>query len=71
MSSSNLRGRTAGAGGKSWSDLKSHITTVEVEGVRLRVLDLAGLLETKRGLRPKDQSDAELIERALAVLRGN
>ena len=43
--------------------------TVDLDGVSLRVLDLEGLLETKRGVRPKDQADAALIERALAQLR--
>jgi len=37
--------------------------------VALRVLGLEGLLETKRGVRLKDQADAALIERALEALR--
>lgn len=59
------------AAGKTWDQLKQHIVTVDVDGVALRVLDLEGLLETKRGLRPKDQADAILIERALEALRRN
>ncbi|TAN54315.1 MAG: hypothetical protein EPN19_06805 [Betaproteobacteria bacterium] len=58
------------AAGKSWDQLKPHIVTVDVDGVALRVLDLEGLLETKRGLRPRDQADAALIERAIEALRG-
>jgi hypothetical protein len=57
------------AAGKSWEELEPHVTTIEIDGVPLRVLDLPGLLETKRGLRPKDQSDAELLERAIEALR--
>ncbi|MGH8705414.1 MAG: nucleotidyl transferase AbiEii/AbiGii toxin family protein [Burkholderiales bacterium] len=58
-----------GAAGKSWEDLKPHIVTVDLDGVPLRVLSLEGLLATKRGLRPRDQADAALIERALEQLR--
>lgn len=57
------------AAGRSWDELKSHIVTVDLDGVPLRVLDLEGLLKTKQGVRPKDQADAALIERALAQLR--
>lgn len=57
------------AAGKSWENLRPHITTVEIDGVAIRVLDLPGLLETKKGLRPKDQADAALIERAIEALR--
>ena len=57
------------AAGRSWDELKGHIVTVDLDGVPLRVLDLEGLLKTKRGVRPKDQADAALIERALAQLR--
>lgn len=57
------------AAGKTWDQLKQHIVTVDVDGVALRVLDLEGLLATKRGLRPKDQADAVLIERAIEALR--
>lgn len=57
------------AAGKTWDELKRHIVTLDIDGVALRVLDLEGLLETKRGRRPKDQADAALIERALEALR--
>lgn len=58
------------AAGRTWDELKRHIVTLDIDGVALRVLDLEGLLETKRGLRPKDQADAALIERAIEALRG-
>lgn len=57
------------AAGKTWDELERHIVTLDIDGTALRVLDLEGLLETKRGLRPKDQADAALIERALEALR--
>jgi hypothetical protein len=41
---------------------------IELEGVRLRVLSLEGLLKTKSGARPKDQLDAAAIARALEQL---
>ena len=59
------------AAGKTWDELQQHIVTLDIDGVPLRVLNLEGLLETKRGLRPKDQADAVLIERALEALRRN
>jgi hypothetical protein len=45
-----------------------HDTTVEIDGVRIRVLDLEGLLKTKQVPRPKDQADAQAIERAIELL---
>ena len=58
-----------GAGGKTWEDLKPFITTVDLDGVPLKILSLEGLLATKQGVRPKDRMDAALIERALEELR--
>jgi hypothetical protein len=57
------------AGGRSWDALKPHVITVDIDGTPLRVLDLEGLLQTKRGARPKDALDAQWIERALELLR--
>ncbi len=57
------------AGGMSWDALKPHVATVDIEGTPLRVLDLEGLLETKRGARPRDALDAQWIERALELLK--
>lgn len=51
--------------GLAWEEMKPHITTVEIDGITIRLLDLPGLLKTKRGVRPKDQMDAALIEAAL------
>jgi len=57
------------AAGHSWEDLKRHIVEVEIDGVRVKVLDLEGLLKTKQVPRPKDQADAEAIRRALELLK--
>lgn len=57
------------AAGRTWDDLKRHITQVSIDDVSVKVLDLEGLLETKQGLRPKDQADANAIRNALEVLR--
>lgn len=43
---------------------------MKLEGCTIRVLNLEGLLLTKQGARPKDISDRQLIERALAELAG-
>jgi hypothetical protein len=53
--------------GLTWENMKPHVTSVEIDGVTIQLLDLPGLLKTKRGVRPKDQMDAALIEAALAA----
>lgn len=59
----------ASAAGHGWDELKQHIVERNIDGVRVRVLDLPGLLKTKDVPRPKDQADAELIRRAIELLR--
>ncbi len=54
--------------GCSWAEMVPHITTTEVDGVSIRLVDLAGLLKTKQGLRPKDQMDAAVLVAALREL---
>ena len=56
------------AAGVPWQALRAYIEVVELEGVRLRVLSLEGLVKTKAGERPKDRMDAEAIARALEAL---
>jgi hypothetical protein len=58
-----------GAAGHAWEELKPHVTQIEIDGVRVRVLDLEGLLKTKEVPRPKEQADAEAIRRALELLK--
>lgn len=54
--------------GVPWEELEGHIEWMELEGERIPVLDLPGLLKTKHGLRPKDQQDAAILREALARL---
>lgn len=54
--------------GLAWEEMKAHVTTLDVDGVPIRVLDLPGLLKTKQGVRPKDQADAAIISEALRRL---
>jgi hypothetical protein len=55
------------AAGVPFAELERHIEWLELEGERIPVLDLIGLLKTKQGLRPKDQADAAVLRRALAL----
>jgi hypothetical protein len=55
--------------GLSWEELRPHIMTLPIEGQEVRVLDLAGLLKTKQGARPKDQMDAATLAAALEALK--
>ena len=57
------------AAGFPWEALREFIQDVMIDGIRLRVLSLEGLLKTKTGVRPKDQIDAAAITRALDELR--
>lgn len=55
--------------GHAWSEMVSHIETILVDDVPIRLLNLEGLLLTKQGARPKDQMDAALISGALTALK--
>jgi hypothetical protein len=54
--------------GLTWEEMKVHVTTVKIDDVTVRLLDLPGLLKTKQGARPKDQMDAAVIAEALRRL---
>jgi hypothetical protein len=54
--------------GIGWNEMKAHVTEIAIDDVSIRVLDLPGLLKTKRGIRPKDQMDAAVIASALERL---
>lgn len=51
--------------GITWNDMAPHIMSMEIDGVPIRLLNVAGLLKTKQGLRPKDQMDAAVLTAAL------
>jgi len=55
--------------GLSWDEMRTHITTMTIDEVQIRVLDLEGLLKTKQSARPKDQIDAAVIAEALRRLK--
>jgi hypothetical protein len=54
--------------GLSWQELRPHIQNLVIDGQTIKLLDLAGLLKTKQGVRPKDQLDAAVIGEALRQL---
>lgn len=54
--------------GFPWDAMKAHVTTLDIDDVPIRVLDLPGLLKTKQGTRPKDQMDAAVIAEVLRRL---
>ncbi len=55
--------------GETIDSLKSHIVTIDLDGVPVRTLDIEGLLKTKQSMRHKDQHDRMILERALQALR--
>jgi hypothetical protein len=55
--------------GLSWEEMRPHITHVDVDGTRVALLDLPGLLKTKQGARAKDQMDARVLSAAIAALQ--
>jgi Nucleotidyl transferase AbiEii toxin, Type IV TA system len=54
--------------GYTWDEMKPFIEERDLDGVPLRLLNLAGLLRTKQGARPKDQMDAQVLRAAIAQL---
>lgn len=57
------------AAGQTWDDLKPHIVQVDIDDVRVNVLNLEGLLKTKQSVRPQDRVDAETLARAIELLK--
>ena len=57
------------AAGHSWDELRRHIVEFEIDDMRIKILDLPGLLKTKEVPRPKDQADAEAIRHAIELLQ--
>jgi hypothetical protein len=56
--------------GHGWAELRQFVEHREVEGVRIPVLSLEGLLLTKEGMREKDQADRHVLQAGIAALRG-
>ena len=57
--------------GHRFAELEPFIEGRSLDGVRLPLLGLAGLLLTKEGMRDKDRADRRVIEQALAALEGS
>ena len=55
--------------GHRFAELEPFIEERTLDGVRLPILGLAGLLLTKEGTREKDRADRRVIEQALAELK--
>lgn len=51
--------------GHDWKELSQHIVETQIDGVRIKLLSLRGLLLTKEGMREKDRADAVVIRKAL------
>lgn len=59
----------ASACGHSWNELKRYIMTMEIDGEKIRVLSLEGLLLTKEGMRDRDRADAQMLRAAIERLK--
>ena len=44
---------------------------VEVDGTPVRVVNIEGLIKTKRTIRPKDKADLAILEKALDQLKND
>jgi ABC-type glycerol-3-phosphate transport system substrate-binding protein len=55
--------------GLSWEEMRPHINHTDIDGTRVALLDLPGLLKTKQGVRPKDQLDAQVLAAAITALK--
>jgi predicted nucleotidyltransferase len=58
------------ANGQTYDSLRQYRETVDLDGIPVQTVNLEGLLLTKQTLRDKDAADRVVLERALAVLRG-
>jgi Nucleotidyl transferase AbiEii toxin, Type IV TA system len=59
----------ASACGHSWEELKPYVQMLSLEGTKIPVLGIRGLLLTKEGMREKDKADARAL-RALLERQG-
>lgn len=51
------------ANGETYQSLQTHVRHIDVQGVPVRVLDIAGLLKTKTDYRAKDVIDKAVLTR--------
>jgi hypothetical protein len=52
--------------GHHWEELSAYVEHRNIDGTRIPVLSMEGLLLTKEGLRARDRADAEALRRAIA-----
>ena len=50
------------ANGETYDSVQAHVREIEIEGVRIRVLNIDGLLKTKTRTREKDILDRSMLE---------
>jgi Nucleotidyl transferase AbiEii toxin, Type IV TA system len=55
----------ASACGHSWDELKPYVQMLNLEGTKIPVLSIRGLLLTKEGMREKDKADARALRALL------
>ena len=53
--------------GETYASLQPHAVTIDLDGIPVRTLDLAGMLKTKLSAREKDRMDRFALESALAA----
>lgn len=52
--------------GETYASLQPHAVTIDLDGIPVRTLDLAGMLKTKQSARDRDRMDRFALERAIA-----
>jgi predicted nucleotidyltransferase len=57
--------------GETYDTMRQYSETIDLEGLPVRTINLAGLLRTKQTTREKDIADRLILERALEVIRGS
>jgi len=55
--------------GHPWSELSRYVEEVEIDGVRILLLGMEGLLLTKEGMRDRDRADHRVLLSALERLK--
>lgn len=51
------------ANGETFESLQGHIQTLDIDGLRIPILDIEGLLKTKTTYREKDLIDRQMLEK--------
>lgn len=55
--------------GHDWKELEPHTEVRMIDGVRIPLLGLEGLLLTKEGMRDKDRADAAVLRGAIEAIK--